>query len=508
MGPFVYITQLALKAKKIKKSLAGRAGYTIQDEKGERVAGVILDTFDNLLLKKEHLLLHLEDGLVVFDLKEGSFVDQEFDGDWRFAGDLPAGFVADLLLAQSELRAFLPVANVHIRQDKGALLDDEGKTRARYTNLIITHDSSSISLGVVTSLRGYQQAYEDLVALLEKCGVKALDNSSEIYSLLGIQRYNYTSKPKLSLEATAPAGETAAVIIREFMGVARANEAGVVVDYDTEFLHDYRVGFRKVRSVLSLFKGVYDREKSVELKAAFAAIMQDTNRLRDLDVYLMEKDRYFAMVPEPSLAGLTLLFDFFAGERKKELKKVKKILVSNSYKRKVESLEKHFLESKKLPLGPKGKLPSKILAAKLILKRYKEVCRIAGSINKSTEDEVVHKLRISCKKLRYLMEFFSPLFDQDSLKQLIKTLKVLQDNLGKFNDYSVQQAFLRQVLDHDLGSFKGEEMQLTEAIGALTAMLYRLQKKERRQVMKNFSLFNSEETNILFKKLFQMKEDT
>ena len=507
MGPFVYIAQSGIKAKRLKKSLAGLAGYTIEDEKGESLAGMILDTFDSVLLKKEYLLLHLEDGLVVFDLKKGSFIDQEFDGKWRFAGDLPAGPVADLLLAQSELRAFLPVAKVHIRQDKGALLDDEGKTRARYTSLIITHNSSSLSLGVVTSLRGYSRAYENLLVLFEESGARALGNGSEIYSLLGIQRYNYTSKPKLSIEAAAPAGETAAIIIYDFMGVARANEAGIIADYDTEFLHDYRVSFRKVRSVLSLFKGVYEKQKTTELKTAFAAIMQNTNRLRDLDVYLLEKQRYFSMVPEPSHAGLTLLFDFFAGQRNKELKKVRKILAGGAYKREVEGLEKLFLESKKLPLGAKGKVPAKILAATLIVKRYKEVCRIAGSINKATKDEVVHKLRISCKKLRYLMEFFSPLFDQDSLQQLIKTLKVLQDNLGKFNDYSVQQVFLRQVLDHDLDSFKGDEMQLTEAIGALTAMLYRLQKKERRQVMKNFSLFNSEETGLLFKKLFQVKED-
>lgn len=165
------------------------------------------------------------------------------------------------------------------------------------------------------------------------------------------------------------------------------------------------------------------------------------------------------------------------------------------------------MDSKKIPLGPKGKLSSKVLASKLVLKRYAQVCRIATSINKTTKDEVVHELRISCKKLRYLMEFFTPLFEKDDIKHLIATLKVLQDNLGKFNDYSVQQAFLRQILDNDLKRFKGDEMQITEAIGALTAMLYRLQKKERNQVMKNFSRFNSEETSSLFKELFQQKGD-
>jgi len=507
MEPFVYIVHSAVKAKKLNKLLGGVAGYTIRDEKGEKIEGMILDTFDNGLLKKNLMLLSLEDGLVVVDLKEGNFVEQEFSGDWRFAGDLPAGPVAELLAEISLLRAFLPLAKVKIRQDKGALIDDEGKTRARYTNLTLSRDESIISLGVVISLRGYQSAYDDLVVLLQESGVASLADTAELYSLLGVERHNYTSKPELPLNAEAPAKETAALIIRSFIEVARANEPGVIADYDTEFLHDYRVSFRKVRSALSLFKGVFSADKTAELKVEFAEVMKSTNRLRDLDVYLMEKELYFSMVPEPALDGLRLLFDYFAKERKKEFKNVKTTLTSEVYEEDVAALAAFFVDMKKIASGPKGELPSKVLAGKLVLKRYAQVCGIAGSIDRSTKDETVHQLRISCKKLRYLMEFFTPLFDKGAIKQLIKTLKVLQDNLGKFNDYSVQQAFLRQVLDHDLKRFKGNEMRITESIGALTAMLYRLQKKERNQVMKNFVRFDSEETRRLFKELFQQKGD-
>ena len=507
MGPFVYIVHSAVKAKKLNKMLVGVENYTIRDEKGERVEGLILDTFDNALLKKNLMLLSLAEGLVVVDLKEGSFDEQAFSGDWRFAGDLHTGPVAELLAEVSLLRAFLPIAKVKIRQDKGALIDDEGKTRARYTNLIFDHSDSVASLGIVTSLRGYLSAYNDLVVLLQESGVGSLENTADLYNGLGINRYNYTSKPELILDAMAPAKETAALIIRSFMDVARANEPGIIADYDTEFLHDYRVSFRKVRSVLSLFKGVFSADKTTELKTAFAEVMKNTNRLRDLDVYLMEKDLYFSMVPEPAIDGLRLLFDYFAKERKRELKNVRKTLTSEAYEENVAALAKYFVDTKKITSGPKGKLPSKELASTLVRKRYSQVCKIAGSIDKSTKDEVVHELRISCKKLRYLMEFVAPLYNQDDIKVLIKTLKVLQDNLGKFNDYSVQQAFLRQVLDHDLKRFKGDEMQIIESIGALTAMLYRLQKKERNQVMKNFARFNSEETRLLFNESFQQKGD-
>ncbi|BHH82287.1 CHAD domain-containing protein [Desulforhopalus sp. 52FAK] len=505
MDPFIYIGHSVLRAKSLNKSLDETKEYKIREEKGEKVDGVILDTFDNVLLKKDLLLLQLDEGQVLVNLKDGSILEQGFAGDWRFAADLPPGPIADLLGELSELRAFLPVVSIKVRQDRGALLDDEGKTRARYNNLVLWKGKTAISVGTVTSLRGYSRAYNDLIDLLKGHDFASLDKAAEIFALLGVKINTYTSKPALPLEAGAPASETAATIIREFIKTARLNESGVIADYDTEYLHDYRVSFRKVRSVLSLFKGVYETEKTVELKEEFASIMQCTNRLRDLDVYLMEKEHYFTMVPKPSLAGLKILFDFFGKERKKELKKVKQNLGSTTYKKRVEGLAQFFLEGSSLPAGAKGKLPSKVLASKLVLKRYAQVCRIAGTIDKNTKDEVVHQLRISCKKLRYLMEFFTPLFPEDDIKTLIKTLKILQDNLGKFNDYSVQQEFLRQVLENDLKSFKGDEMQLIEAIGALTAMLYSLQLKERKKVMKNFTRFNSEETRALFKQLFQQK---
>lgn len=505
MDPFVYIGHSALRAKALNKELGHTSLYKIHEEKGEKASGIVFDTFDNILLKKELLLLQLDSTLLVVNLKQGCFIEQEFSGDWRFAADLPTGPIADMLGYLSELRAFLPIASVKIRQDKGALLDDEGKTRARYSNLNLSQNGKSVCIGIVSSLRGYKKAYEDLIQLLSKCGYSSFENSGEIFDKLKIVRQSYISKPELALDAHAPANETASTIIREFIKIARANEPGVIADYDTEFLHDYRVSFRKVRSVLSLFKGVYEAEITQELKVEFASIMQSTNRLRDLDVYLMEKEHYFTMVPKPSLPGLNLLFDFFAKERKQELKKVRKSLGSTTYKKKVEGLQKQFKDAGALPAGSKGDLPSKVLASKLVLKRYNQVCRIAGTIDKHTEDEVVHELRISCKKLRYLMEFFTPLFQRDDIKTLIKTLKILQDNLGKFNDYSVQQEFLRQVLEEDIKSFKGNEMVLIEAIGALTAMLYNLQLKERKKVMKNFSRFNSKETSSLFKTLFQDK---
>lgn len=168
-------------------------------------------------------------------------------------------------------------------------------------------------------------------------------------------------------------------------------------------------------------------------------------------------------------------------------------------------LEDLFAEGANIADGSKSGVDSLGYACRLVIKRYRKVCSIARTIDKQTDDAVVHELRINCKKLRYLMEFFAPLFPAGEIKSLIKALKVLQDNLGLFNDYSVQQLFLRRLLSKKMVTFGQDQLQVAESIGALTAMLYRLQLKERGQVMKNFARFDSVGTRDAFTKLFQIK---
>jgi len=234
--------------------------------------------------------------------------------------------------------------------------------------------------------------------------------------------------------------------------------------------------------------------------------MQKTNALRDLDVYLLNKKKYFEMVPADTHEGLEILFDYIAEKRKKEQKRVSKFIRSTIYRKEIERLTKLFADDSLIASGPKGDEKSLVFSSKMVLKRYDKVCKIARNIDEETEDAVIHELRIHCKKLRYLMEFFAPIFPESEMRKLIKALKSLQDNLGNFNDYSVQQMFLRRALNENMTGSVGWKLKVAESVGALTAMLYRLQQKERRQVVKNFADFDSLEIRTTFTTLFHTKE--
>lgn len=504
MDPFTYQGSSAFSLKKIQKQLPKTTGYHLVKDSGPWITYGLRDTATDALLGNSLLLLEGKKELLLLNLKDGSMTCQKAASGWQLAQDLPMGPVAKIIKPLCKLRALLLLGEIEMRLDTGRLLDDEEKTRARFYNYLFrTGDGREAMLGTTRYLRGYGQAHLDLVDALKT--VTSAGKEKQFYLLLGLRQTSYDPKPKLALDPDASAKNTATRIIKTFIDVARTNEAGIIADYDTEFLHDFRVGFRKVRSVLSLFKNVYPPKETRHLKTAFAELMQSTNRLRDLDVYLLEKKNYLAMVPEPSKEGVKILFTYLEKLREKEWKKTVKTLKSKNYQRQVGELAALFQKNKKLKNGCKGDLPALEYGSRLIAKRYGEVCRIARTIDPYTPDERVHELRISCKKLRYLMEFFAPLYPGEAILSLIKSLKILQDNLGRFNDYSVQQDFLRQIMAEDSKAFAGDQLAVTESVGALTAMLYGMQTKEKKQVMKNFARFDSSETRSLFNELFAAK---
>ena len=93
--------------------------------------------------------------------------------------------------------------------------------------------------------------------------------------------------------------------------------------------------------------------------------------------------------------------------------------------------------------SPNAARPIHELASRRILKMYKRVLKEGRAIGPETSPEHLHELRKSCKKLRYLIEFFVSLYSKNSAKAVIKSLKLLLDNLGNYQDLEVQAGKLR-----------------------------------------------------------------
>ncbi|MBE9639450.1 CHAD domain-containing protein [Salipiger mangrovisoli] len=465
----------------------------------------VRDTFDQEIRHSGRLLIETETQIEVLGA-EGRSLAQPGVSAARFVAEFAKGPVTSALSDLSPLRCLLPVGAGVLRRGVLALLDDEAKTQARalLLDLCVTEGGAAIVVQL-QGLRGYDKALLRLRGMVEAAGGTAF-GEQPLYAGLFPGQPDYRPKPQVPIGHDTEAFDAASDIIAAYLPVARANETGVIADHDTEFLHDYRIALRKIRSVLSLFRDVYDTALTDELKTRFSALMVPTGRLRDLDVYLLERERFYGMVPDSLHPGLDRMFALFAEERAAAQKSLAEHLRSPAYRKEITALVKLFGSGRKsgrrkLARGDKAALPAYDFACRLIWKRYRKICAIAEGIDAETPDHEVHELRIHCKKLRYLMEFFAPLFPEAPFKRLIKPLKKLQDNLGLFNDCSVQQDSLQQVLGRLDGATPGD-LQAAQSVGALIVVLHGRQLEERARVVGSFAAFNSAATRETFRDLF------
>lgn len=419
-----------------------------------------------------------------------------------FWQDFEAGELQDTLKKNLKLRSASTKSVLSIEVQQFAARNQDGKIIARLTEerISTTQSESKLSLLSIQPLLGYEletrpiaealSAKSDLLSEAPSYITWAMD-ASGYPALPPTPQQAIKLKPEQSVQAAVEE------ISRFMITVARAYEPGICEDIDSEFLHDYRVSIRKLRSVLSLIKGAYPKEDTRKLKTSLGNLARRTNRLRDLDVYLMESDSLRAMLPEYLKPGLDRMFADFRKERIKELRAVSRHLKSKTYDKAVTTLLNFF--SQETPAqGERSDLPIGEIATAEIRRHYNRVAKSGAALDDSTPDEQVHELRIECKKLRYLLELFSSLFPPKEIKTITRQLKGLQNTLGLFNDYFVQQASLAEYLE----TAAGIDNKTSAALGGLITHLHQSQIEVRSQVSEKFLQFNDTEMKQRFKRVF------
>jgi CHAD domain-containing protein len=151
-----------------------------------------------------------------------------------------------------------------------------------------------------------------------------------------------------------------------------------------------------------------------------------------------------------------------------------------------------------------AELPVIDMARQRIYKRYRGIVKMGSRILAKPEDEMLHVLRIECKKLRYLLEFFAGLFPRKKVKTLIEQLKNLQDNLGDFNDLCIQQEYLLNI-SAELPASQRQLQKTLVAIGSLIETLDHKKQSVKDAFAKTFTDFAAPENQALFRELFAGK---
>ncbi|ABB23868.1 conserved hypothetical protein [Pelodictyon luteolum DSM 273] len=488
-------------------------GYRLRESLFREEVRTYYDTFEWQAFDKGFSLASVGKVLYLYDLESGRTADSaRFSAPCSFfAGDLPEGTLRKRLLEASAIRAFSRLTTLHISLRSWKLLDREEKTlgtvnvecwRGVQTEKIVP-SASFISLN---PLRGYQEEMLEAAALLDPeahCsdgrGVRRL--FIDAMTDAGFQVGGYSSKIALQLDPEAPVQLSALSLLRFTTSIMRLNEDGIRKSIDTEFLHDYRVAIRRARSILAQLKGVFPPETALPASKALKAVAAKTGPLRDLDVYLLEKEQFRSWLPEALHPGLDTFFAALSRRRKVLQRSFSSYLDSPEYVALL-NLWNAFITDSATPdplPAPNASLPTITVARRTIRKSWKKLIRHGRMVSRETTDDELHAMRIDCKKLRYLLEFFISLYPPKTITPAIRHLKGLQDNLGSFVDCSVQLAFLSEQLETAVTG--RNDVQLAAALGGLMAVLHERQEQARKEFHKAFSRFQDDRTTELFEQL-------
>jgi CHAD domain-containing protein len=149
---------------------------------------------------------------------------------------------------------------------------------------------------------------------------------------------------------------------------------------------------------------------------------------------------------------------------------------------------------------PFGVMPISEVAARRIDKVYRQMVKMGKAIDDDSPHHDLHDLRKKGKELRYLLEFFSPLFSKQVTKPMVRTLKALQDTLGRFQDREVQVAMIRDAAS-EIGSREGGSEGLM-AMGVLVERLEEQQDAARAEFHERFAAFSSSDQRAVVTKTF------
>lgn len=199
----------------------------------------------------------------------------------------------------------------------------------------------------------------------------------------------------------------------------KTSEADDRTALNPEMIHDMRVANRRLRAAIKTFKKIFP-PKAKKIRTDLQKLFRLLGKKRDLDVF---SEFILKTVNVESIS-----FPKLARKIDQSRKQILSMLKSKFYANLIGSLER--LET----------IPTKQNVLKVARKRIRKavsgVLEIVPSIDSKVDDITLHKLRISIKKLRYICEFFEPIFSKYicSLGSFIEKTKKIQDILGEHQD--------------------------------------------------------------------------
>jgi CHAD domain-containing protein len=213
---------------------------------------------------------------------------------------------------------------------------------------------------------------------------------------------------------------------------------------DPDGVHDLRVALRKIRAAISVLEEtVLDegalRKQDRRLSRLFSAL----GEVRDHDV-LVERVKATAKRMHIGRKGLRALVGTLDDRRDAARRDLKRVLRREQRRGMLEATGRDVVRAiaHAKPLRDDHRALVRHFAASVLVRRFEAV--LAYELVLPASLDVLHRLRVAIKKLRYSVDFFADVLGKRA-PMLDGPLQTAQDQLGDLHDHHVERALVAEV---------------------------------------------------------------
>jgi len=242
-------------------------------------------------------------------------------------------------------------------------------------------------------------------------------------------------------------------IVRACLRQVEGNADGLIAHDDAEWIHQMRIGTRRLRACLSLMRDVAPETTLAALADEAGWLADALGSARDLDVMAHETlvalgEGLRGMGDPTGTPALRSLRARVARRRKLARAAAREAVASARFVRFVLATGE-FAATPRFGSTDEHAIaglaqPAQKFASPLLAKRHHKLVKRAVDLPRATP-EAQHAARIAAKKVRYATEFFAPLYPRKRARAFRTALADLQDLLGALNDARVGLALTKEL---------------------------------------------------------------
>jgi len=252
---------------------------------------------------------------------------------------------------------------------------------------------------------------------------------------------------RVELDPDATAQAALAAIASECVAQIEVNAAAMLTHDDPEYLHQLRVGWRRLRSLLQLVALIMSEDAIAPLVAELRWLGTILGPARDCDVFAIET------LPEVAAQfrgqrGMARLRARATRRRHLLSGNAREAIATPRFQRLLLALGAFFTSLGRSAGGASVPSTARDWIGPVLQQRHDKLMRRARHVDRvSAADR--HRARVAAKKLRYAAEFFAPLFSAKQSRDYVSALCKLQSILGNLNDLEIARKLLDDLAPAD-----------------------------------------------------------